>query len=154
MMRKAKMYACVRCGKPSPDEHCGQCDAAYYAHQQDSYEAGEPYPVQVGSAFGGPVCISVSKEAANCGCRGGGWHYTDLDSIHQCPQHYRHQPHPECGEPDVKLTTCEGCRCRVPAEYIQKRAFLPNEKRRLGAMEAEEIDLCYKCSGFDTKSLG
>lgn len=91
----ASMYACVRCGKPSPSEHCGKCDAEYYEAEQARYEAGEAYPHQVGFAFGGPVCIMVHEKKEHCGCRGGGWHYTNLDSYHECPKHYKDQPHPE-----------------------------------------------------------
>ena len=33
-----------------------------------------------------------------CGCRGKGWLVTDLDTVHQCPRHFRNQPHPEFSE--------------------------------------------------------
>ena len=31
-----------------------------------------------------------------CGCRGGGWWLSQLDTWHKCPNHAPDAPHPEC----------------------------------------------------------
>ena len=92
----ARTTWCVRCGKLADDgDYCDSCESNYRQEQVEQYDAGEPYPVQVGNAFGGPVCIMVSKDSKRCGCRGSGWCHTDLDSIHKCPEHYTNQTHPD-----------------------------------------------------------
>lgn len=87
-------YFCVRCGDPgAPSDHCDKCEAEYQAELQAQYAAGEPCPQVVGRAFGGEIAIWVHEKAEHCGCRGSGWHFTELDSIHKCPHH--DGPHPE-----------------------------------------------------------
>lgn len=46
-------------------------------------------------------------EASECWCRGSGWIYTDWDSHHECPYHYRGQPHPEDDDHDFWYDTLE-----------------------------------------------
>ena len=92
----ARTTWCVRCGKLADSgDYCDPCESGYQQEQIEQYDAGEPYPVSVGNAFGGPVCIMVSKDPKRCGCRGGGWCHTDLDSMHKCPEHYVNQTNPE-----------------------------------------------------------
>lgn len=31
----------------------------------------------------------------HCGCRGGGWFISQVDTVHKCPRHNDGQPHPE-----------------------------------------------------------
>ncbi len=88
-------YWCTRCGAAAYSEYCDRCEADYQQSQRDLYESGEPYPVVVGRAYGGEVAIWVHEQPEYCGCRGSGWHSTELDSWHQCPHHFKHQPHPE-----------------------------------------------------------
>ncbi len=39
--------------------------------------------------------------AALCGCRGGGWWISEVDTMHECPYHYsKDQPHPDDAPPD------------------------------------------------------
>jgi hypothetical protein len=92
--------SCTRCGRPTEypeDWHCASCERDYHRQQAEDYEAGTPRPVQVGTAFGGPVVIEVHEKEEFCGCRGSGWHNTDYDSWHKCPHH--DGPHPEYDEP-------------------------------------------------------
>jgi len=93
-----RAFRCVRCGEAAYDDqtgHCGPCEAAYQADLQEAYDAGEPRGVGVGRAFGGEIAIWVHEKAEHCGCRGGGWHSTDVDSWHTCPHHHAGQCHPE-----------------------------------------------------------
>lgn len=39
-------------------------------------------------------------EAEHCGCRGGGWWHSELDTLHQCRYHYKGQPSSEDSEED------------------------------------------------------
>ena len=48
-------------------------------------------------------CVPDPKE---CWCRGSGWVYTDWDSHHECPYHYRGQPHSE-SDPDEYDYWCD-----------------------------------------------
>jgi hypothetical protein len=34
-------------------------------------------------------------DPAHCGCRGGGWALSEVDTWHRCPQHGAGVPHPE-----------------------------------------------------------
>ncbi len=93
-MTYGRTYWCVRCGDTAyHGDHCDICEAEYRQELAEAYDAGEPSPVVVGRAFGGEVAILVHEKAEHCGCRGGGWHCTDLDSWHACPHHSG--PHPE-----------------------------------------------------------
>ncbi|UCC74025.1 MAG: hypothetical protein JSV86_05560 [Gemmatimonadota bacterium] len=95
------MKYCAGCGDLFDEypgggvDHCDSCELRYWNEQAEATKAGEPYAVQVGSAFGGPVCIMVSSDKDRCSCRGSGWCNTDMDSWHQCPNHYEGQQHPE-----------------------------------------------------------
>ena len=96
---------CTSCPSTDADPatgHCGACDDRYYASLARGYQAGHPRAVQVGTAFGGPVCIEVHERAEHCGCRGGGWHSTEFDSWHPCPERGHEGPHPEY--PDTDFT--------------------------------------------------
>lgn len=91
-----RAFYCVRCGGTAFDQstgHCDPCEAAYQQELEAEYQAGQPYPIVVGRAFGGELAIWAHEKAEHCGCRGRGWHFTDLDSIHKCPHH--DGPHPE-----------------------------------------------------------
>lgn len=93
-----RAFHCVRCGEPAYDDrtgHCDKCEAEYQAELRADYEAGQPSPVVVGRAFGAELAIWVHEDKEHCGCRGGGWHYTELDSIHECPIKAHAGPHPE-----------------------------------------------------------
>ena len=35
---------------------------------------------------------------SKCGCRGGGWFCSEVDTVHKCSLHNVGQPHPEDGE--------------------------------------------------------
>jgi len=37
----------------------------------------------------------ADEDANKCLCHGSGWALSDVDTWHQCPIHYRGQPHPE-----------------------------------------------------------
>lgn len=37
----------------------------------------------------------VNPDSAKCGCRGGGWWLSDVDTWHKCPCHAKDAPHPE-----------------------------------------------------------
>jgi hypothetical protein len=93
-MAYGQMTYCVRCGDPGYGDHCDKCEAEYRRELAQAYEDGQPHGVVVGRAFGGEIAIWVHEKAEHCGCRGGGWHCTDLDSLHPCPHHTG--PHPEC----------------------------------------------------------
>lgn len=91
-----RAFHCVRCGGVAYDDytgHCDSCEAEYQRELQQAYDDGQPSPRVVGRAFGGEIAIWVHEKAEHCGCRGRGWHFTDLDSIHKCPHH--DGPHPE-----------------------------------------------------------
>lgn len=65
----------------------------------------EPY--EVGSAFGGPVCIMVHPDPKICGCGGSGWQGTELDSVHRCPNHEVTNHHPDCEGTRDDLSCCK-----------------------------------------------
>jgi hypothetical protein len=93
-----RAFHCVRCGGTAYDQstgHCDPCEATYQAELAQAYDDGEPYGVVVGRAYGGEIAIWVHEKAEHCGCRGHGWHSTNVDSWHTCPQHHAGQPHPE-----------------------------------------------------------
>jgi hypothetical protein len=52
------------------------------------------------------VCTGYWKaqNPAECGCGGGGWFLSDVDTWHRCSIHHRGQPHPESG---VEVEECE-----------------------------------------------
>jgi hypothetical protein len=36
-----------------------------------------------------------NQDPDRCGCRGSGWFLSEVDTWHECPKHYKDQPHPE-----------------------------------------------------------
>lgn len=49
----------------------------------------------------------ANPNASRCPCHGGGWALSEVDTWHQCPCHYRGQPHPEdfggdCDDQDAR----------------------------------------------------
>jgi len=95
-MTYGRAFYCVRCGGTAYDDdtgHCDACEAEYQRELAAAYDAGNPSPRVVGRAFGGEIAIWVHEKAEHCGCRGGGWHCTDMDTLHECPHHTG--PHPD-----------------------------------------------------------
>jgi len=86
-MTYGQLTYCVRCGDLGHGDYCDPCEAQYRADVARDYEGGQPYPVVVGRAFGGEVAIWVHEKAEHCGCRGHGWHSTELDTWHKCQHH-------------------------------------------------------------------
>ena len=37
----------------------------------------------------------IDEDPNRCGCRGGGWFLSEVDTWHKCPVHGRDVPHPE-----------------------------------------------------------
>jgi hypothetical protein len=48
----------------------------------------------------------IDEDTARCGCHGSGWFISDVDTLHQCPIHYRGQPYPGQEEDELPTYTC------------------------------------------------
>lgn len=46
-------------------------------------------------AFVARLAVGEGLAPEDCACRGGGWILSQIDTWHQCPDHYTGQRHPE-----------------------------------------------------------
>ena len=81
----------------------------YEEEKQEALEfeqewAGKPYASLVCEQF---IRDGVKSDPKECVCGGSGWIVTPYDTVTQCSQHYKGQPHPD--DPiDVFWETSEG----------------------------------------------
>lgn len=56
---------------------------------------------------------SSTEDPETCGCHGGGWILSQLDTFHKCPIHFADQRHPEDDSEDDKPKSGY-----APVEYV------------------------------------
>ncbi len=70
-----------------------------------------------------------------CPCRGSGWAVSEVDTVHQCPKHFKGQLHPDAYDNDMSLEELQEAEKASQEEWASRRSKRPLSARTEAPVE-------------------